>query len=106
MGMLTPGPRPHQKTDENGFPKDLHFTGHFDGLRATTKGFDQPFTQEIDLVEDCLATWCGSIVSGQMIAFIWQQGEKFELASGPCGGTAFAPEARNISQVLRGACGG
>lgn len=72
------------------------------GKVFTGKGFDQEFETDIEMVVQCIQSWCPVVQSEtEQLVFLQDTETALELAVDPCGGAAFAdPTQEMLDQVL------
>lgn len=65
------------------------------------QGFDQPFETNVELVVECVLSWCGSIEPGvEHLLFLREGKASYELSLPACGGTTFAnPTPEMLNEV-------
>jgi hypothetical protein len=79
------------------------FAARFEGMLATTDGFDVPGTLDVTVEVSCVSAWCGGeSLSEDALYFLRRDGEDYALEARPCGGYVFeAPTEAQIGEVVR-----
>ena len=76
------------------------------GVNVGQKGRRVPFTKPVRLEVRCFGPWCSQPQPGDTLAFLLRKGQRYTLATDPCGGFLFgrptAAQMRAVQQCLDG----